>query len=82
MQSRKTGKGILQRRFWEYQICDAADLQQHVDYIHYIPVKHGPAKVVHEWWYSSFHVYMSHGWLPKDWGYELDANVPERGERL
>ncbi|MGK7935812.1 MAG: DUF433 domain-containing protein [Xenococcaceae cyanobacterium] len=32
---------VWQRRFWEQTIKNEADLQQHLDYIHYNPVKHG-----------------------------------------
>jgi len=32
---------IWQRRFWEHQIRDQNDFNQHLDYIHYNPVKHG-----------------------------------------
>ena len=32
---------VWQRRFWEHQIRDDADFKQHVEYIHYNPVKHG-----------------------------------------
>ena len=35
-------RGIWQRRFWEHQIRDDADMTAHIDYIHYNPVKHGP----------------------------------------
>ncbi|XLM22241.1 transposase, partial [Chromobacterium piscinae] len=48
-------RGIWQRRYWEHQIRDEADLQAHVDYIHYNPVKHGHVERVLEWPYSSFH---------------------------
>ena len=38
----KRGEGTLwQRRFWEHLLLDDADLEKHVDYIHYNPVKHG-----------------------------------------
>ena len=60
-------KGIWQRRFWEHQIRDEHDLQQHVDYVHYNPVKHGWVQQVREWPYSSFHRYVSRGELPLDW---------------
>src|SRR5262249_48865466 len=39
----KRERGVWQRRFWELQIRDEMDLEQHVDYIHYNPVKHGYA---------------------------------------
>ncbi|MFI4859120.1 MAG: REP-associated tyrosine transposase, partial [Phycisphaerales bacterium JB063] len=37
----KGERGIWQRRFWEHLIRDEDDLEQHVNYIHYNPVKHG-----------------------------------------
>ena len=37
----KGERGIWQRRFWEHLIRDDRDLQIHVDYIHFNPVKHG-----------------------------------------
>ncbi|CAG0911432.1 unnamed protein product, partial [Cyprideis torosa] len=43
---KKNTKGeidLWQRRYWEHQIRDERDLQTHVDYIHYNPVKHGYA---------------------------------------
>ncbi|MEN3030212.1 REP-associated tyrosine transposase [Chromobacterium amazonense] len=67
---RKRERGIWQRRYWEHQIRDEADLQAHVDYIHYNPVKHGHVERVVEWPYSSFHRYVRLGWLPEDWAGE------------
>ena len=61
-------RAFWQRRFWEHQIRDDADMARHVDYIHWNPVKHGLAKVVKDWPYSSFHKYVSHGTYPSDWG--------------
>lgn len=34
-------RGIWQRRYWEHMIRDDTDFRQHVDYIHWNPVKHG-----------------------------------------
>lgn len=64
----KRERGIWQRRYWEHQIRDEADLQAHVDYIHFNPVKHGYVNTVIEWPYSSFHRYVRVGLLPVDWG--------------
>ena len=78
----KREKGIWQRRFWEHQIRDDADLQHHVDYVHFNPVKHGHAKVACEWPYSSFQTYVQRGWLPQDWGGCPEANATGLGERV
>ena len=63
----KREKGIWQRRFWEHQIRDELDLQRHVDYIHFNPVKHGHVMRVADWPYSSFHRYVERGIYPADW---------------
>jgi len=36
----KGERGIWQRRFWEHTIRDERDLQRHIDYVHYNPIKH------------------------------------------
>jgi len=59
---------LWQRRYWEHTIRDEDDLQRHVDYIHYNPVKHGLVKRVADWPYSSFHRYVRLGRLSPDWG--------------
>ncbi len=58
---RKRERGIWQRRYWEHQIQDDADLQAHVDYIHYNPVKHGHARLPVEWPHSSIHRFIERG---------------------
>jgi putative transposase len=58
---------LWQRRFWEHTIRDERDLETHVDYIHYNPVKHGLVTRVADWPYSSFHRYARLGWVSSDW---------------
>ena len=58
---------IWQRRFWEHQIRDDLDLQRHMDYIHYNPVKHGHVACVADWPHSTFHRYVQQGIYPPDW---------------
>jgi putative transposase len=67
----KREKGIWQRRYWEHAIRGDTDLERHVDYIHYNPVKHGLVSRVADWPYSSFHRYVAQGILPADWGGDL-----------
>jgi putative transposase len=64
-------KGIWQRRFWEHAIRNDADLEKHVDYIHFNPVKHGHVARVRDWPYSSFARYVAKGLLPVDWGGDI-----------
>uniref|UniRef100_UPI00356A9990 REP-associated tyrosine transposase n=1 Tax=Hydrogenophaga sp. TaxID=1904254 RepID=UPI00356A9990 len=64
----KGERGIWQRRFWEHRIRDEDDFSQHVDYIHFNPVKHGLVGQVRDWPHSSFHRFVRHGKLAVDWG--------------
>jgi len=75
---RQREKGIWQRRFWEHQIRDEQDLQRHVDYVHFNPVKHGLVKQVAGWKYSSFHQWVARGILNADWA--GDASEGDFGE--
>lgn len=59
---------IWQRRFWEHTIRDERDYRNHVDYIHYNPVKHGHVSHVIDWPYSSFQQYVAKGIIEPDWG--------------
>ncbi|MBC7623920.1 MAG: transposase [Aeromicrobium sp.] len=76
----KREKGIWQRRFWEHQIRDDLDLQRHVDYIHYNPVKHGYVTRAGGWPHSSFHRYVREGLLSADWGYAKQSHEIGYGE--
>lgn len=59
---------IWQRRYWEHTIQDQGDLNNHIDYIHYNPVKHGYVGRAADWPWSSFHRYVREGLYPPDWG--------------
>ena len=68
---------LWQRRYWEHQIRNENDLQQHVDYIHFNPVKHGHVARVSDWPHSSFHHHVRSGLLAPDWGGDvaMDGNA-------
>ncbi len=76
---RKGEQPIWQRRFWEHQIRDEVDFNNHLNYIHYNPVKHGLVAAPRDWEYSSFHRYVQHGYYSRDWGenvkIEFDSQV-------
>jgi putative transposase len=81
---RRHGNGeaaLWQRRFWEHTVRDDRDFEQHVDYVHFNPVKHGHVTRVLDWPYSSFHRYVRHGLLPADWGGDLGEAQGHYGER-
>jgi putative transposase len=71
---------LWQRRFWEHTIRDDSDFARHVDYIHFNPVKHGLARQVRDWPYSSFHRYVREGLLPNDWAGDASDNGGDFGE--
>ncbi|MBF0470014.1 MAG: transposase [Gammaproteobacteria bacterium] len=66
---------VWQRRFWEHQIRDEQDWQNHIDYIHYNPVKHQLVKRVIDWPWSSFHQSVAKGWYEPDWGGSEPPNI-------
>src|SRR3546814_61005 len=72
--------GIWQRRYWEHLVRDEDDLQRHVDYIHFNPVKHGHVARAVDWPYSTLHRYVAKGWLAEDWGGVAESAI-EVGER-
>ncbi len=65
---KKGERGIWQRRFWEHTLRDDADYAQHVDYIHYNPVKHGFVAKPIDWQHSSLHQFVKCGILKAGWG--------------
>jgi putative transposase len=77
----KRERGIWQRRYWEHQIRDDADLAAHVDYIHINPVKHGHSARAADWPYSSIHRFIRKGWATQDWGYAPETTNEGFGER-
>lgn len=81
---RKAGviKGRLwQYRFWDHVIRDPEDMNRHIDYIHYNPVKHGLVADPFEWEHSSIHRYRGGGCYEPGWGaLETMEFVGEYGE--
>jgi len=65
--SDSTLRPVWQRRYWEHLLRDQNDFNQHVDYIHYNPVKHGYVDSVADWQYSSFHKFVKKGIYPENW---------------
>jgi len=63
---------IWQRRFWEHCIRDDTDLQHHIDYLHFNPVKHGLVKRVADWPHSTFHRFVAEGIYSPDWAGGMD----------
>lgn len=77
---RKRGDGVWQARFWEHTLRDQADVESHVDYIHYNPVKHGYVDNVADWPYSSFHRHVRQGKCSLDWAGTAECEQENYGE--
>lgn len=73
----------IRGRYWEHCIKDERNYEQHVNYIHYNPVKHGYVNKAVDWEYFSIHRYVANGMIPKDWGISTElATDLSFGERL
>ena len=68
---------VWQRRFWEHTLRDEEDLQIHLDYIHYNPVKHGYVQCPHLWSASSFHHWVKNGGYTADWCCTCNHRYPK-----
>jgi putative transposase len=71
----KGERGSWQRRYWEHLIRDDVDYQNHVNYIHYNPVKHGYVQSPSCWPYSSIHRFIMNGILESNWG-SCEVDIP------
>lgn len=57
-----------------YLWLNEKDLNKHIDYIHYNPVKHGLTKTPKDWKYSSFKKFVKKGYYDIDWCNAEDKN--------
>jgi putative transposase len=51
---RRGERAIWQRRYWEHYIRDDDDLNRHIAYCYFNPVRHGLVQHVGDWPYSTF----------------------------
>jgi putative transposase len=58
---------VWQRRFWEHVIRDPRDFENHLNYLHYNPVKHGLCTCPHAWPASSFRHWVNRKAYEPDW---------------
>jgi putative transposase len=80
VRSKRNERGIWQRRFWEHTIKDQRDFNNHMDYIHWNPVKHGYVNKVKDWPHSSFHQCVENGFYAIDWCGDAEMNKLDIGE--
>lgn len=78
-QQRHRENGVWQRRFWEHCIVDERDWIQHLEYIHYNPVKHGYCAMPRDWPHSSFGRVVELGWYDAEWNTDPARRGSVRG---
>jgi len=66
---------LWQGRFWDHIIRDQDDLNKHIDYIHYNPVKHGLSRNPFEWNMSSINKFKNDGFYQGDWCVNEEINI-------
>ena len=54
-------------------------MARHIEYIHWNPVKHGLARQVSDWPYSTFHKYVAQSAYPMDWAGNIGEKENETG---
>jgi len=62
------------QRFWDHHIRNEQDFEQHLNYIHYNPVKHNLVSCPHFWQYSSFDLWVKKGVYSSQWACICDDN--------
>jgi putative transposase len=65
---------VWQKSFWDHIIRNEDDLQRHLDYIHYNPVRHGLVDRPELWPYSSFLAWKARGAYEEGWGWTTLPN--------
>ncbi len=65
-----TSGRVWQLRFYDHIIRDATDLNRHLDYIHFNPVKHGLTEDPFEWKWSSLDEFLRKGMYERNWRIE------------
>ncbi|MFI5380391.1 MAG: REP-associated tyrosine transposase [Tepidisphaerales bacterium] len=70
-------RGVWQRRYWEHRIRYMDDLRNHLNYIHYNPVKHHHAACPHAWPYSSFNRFVGRNDYDATWLCACDGRQPK-----
>lgn len=72
-QKARREKGIWQRKYYDHIIRDENDLNKHIDYIHFNPMKHYNINPC-DWEFSSFKKFVERGYYEKDWCNFGDTN--------
>ena len=71
-------RGVWQPKFWEHTLRDQDDFNEHLNYIHYNPVKHGLVQCPHQWPWSSFQKWVNRGAYERNWQCTCNIDHPTR----
>jgi putative transposase len=63
-----TSGRVWQLRYWDHAIRNQADLNRHLDYVHYNPVRHGLTDAAANYPHSSFRKFVEAGQYDPSWG--------------
>ena len=75
--TRKSERGIWQRRYWEKLVRTDRHFQRCLDYIHYNPIKHRYVARAMDWPHSSFRSWANRGSYPMDWAAPPETSLPQ-----
>jgi putative transposase len=64
----------VQNRTHPTPFYDENDLNTHIDYVHFNPMKHCMVKKVGDWPWSSFHRYVRMNVYPPGWGGSIKSD--------
>jgi putative transposase len=71
-----TAFNLWQRGFWDHIIRNEQDLKNHIDYIHWNPIKHNYVNSPFKWKYSTFSYWYERGYYPSNFIYpESPSNI-------
>jgi putative transposase len=73
----KGERDVWQRRYWEHVIRNEKDFQDHIDYIHINPVKHGLVERPGDWPHSTFSQWVEQGSYDAWWGIDDAQSLPD-----
>jgi putative transposase len=68
---------LWQKGFWDHIIRNEHDLQRHLDYIHYNPVRHQYVQRPEDWPHSSFPVWQARDAYPAGWGWSVPDTLKD-----
>jgi putative transposase len=64
-----------QKRFWDHVIRDDKDLENHLHYMHFNPVKHGLVRDPRDWQESSYIEWEKRGLYPPAFSWDEPKNI-------